>query len=294
MKILHIISEKDLNQLKKTGVCRPESLEKDGFIHFSCFNQISRVANSHYNGRKDMKLAVVDLTDEVKEKVVFEDLYDMDEKFPHLYSELKFDWVSSIEDMDIENDEFKISESAVKTCTEKCYELKNGQILKIRHAVESDALDLLKYVQNVAGESDNLTFGAEEFKMTEEMERNFIKNSCKSRGIYFFNGYIDGKTVTNMSLRSSDRKRLSHKSNLGISVLKEFWGQGCASAMLDYMIEFLKRRANTSKINLQVRTDNSAAIRLYEKKGFKIEGKDTMSMKISDDYFDCLYMGLIL
>jgi len=294
MKILHIISEKDLKKLKNEGSYRPESLEKDGFIHFSCFNQISRIANSHYPGRKDMKLAAVELTDEVMDKVVFEDLYDMDEKFPHLYSELKFDWVSSVEELDVENDEFKISESAVKTCSEKSYLLKDGQTLKIRHAVESDAAELIEYVKTVAGESDNLTFGAGEFKMTEQMERDFIKNMCKSKGSYLFNGYIDDRLVMNMSIGRPARKRISHHAEIGISVLKDFWGNGIASATMDHMIEFLRIRGNTKKIRLQVREDNINAIHIYEKKDFIMEGKEIMSMIINDEPVSCLYMGLIL
>lgn len=292
MKILHIISEEELEKFKKERVYHPKTFEKDGFIKFSCFNQVTRVANSVYFGRRDLKLLLIGMNDEVKEKVVFEDLNDLDEKYPHLYSNLKIDQVDSIEDLKIENDEFRIKETVIYSCTETKYTLKNGGVIYIRHAVESDAAIYIDYLRIVACESDNLILGKGDVKTPEEIEKTYIKNLLKSKGNYRFCGFIDGKLVASINIFRPERRRVSHKSSFCISVLKEFWGNGIGDVMVKHMIDFLKVRGNTKKINLQVREDNISAVNMYKKNGFSVEGKEIMAMIINGESINLLNMGL--
>ena len=52
--------------------------------------------------------------------------------------------------------------------------LKNGLQLIIREAEKKDAASIIDYVNTIAGESENITFGPGEFKMTVEEEEKFI------------------------------------------------------------------------------------------------------------------------
>ena len=54
--------------------------------------------------------------------------------------------------------------------------LKNGQILTLRKPTVDDAERMVKYLNIVGGESDNLLFGAGEFRLTVDQERSFIEN----------------------------------------------------------------------------------------------------------------------
>ena len=57
----------------------------------------------------------------------------------------------------------------------------------------------------------------------------------------------------------------------------------------------LAEKERMHKMELQVVADNRAAIRLYEKFGFKIEGVSRESFLGNDGkYHDMLHMGLIL
>ncbi|HBG38417.1 MAG TPA: N-acetyltransferase, partial [Clostridiaceae bacterium] len=47
------------------------------------------------------------------------------------------------------------------------YELKNGMKLSIRRATESDTEELINMEAQIGGESDNLTFGRDDFYLTE-------------------------------------------------------------------------------------------------------------------------------
>ena len=85
--IYHIIKKEEWQEAKKQGEYRPLSLEKDGFIHCSDWDQVEGVANNLYEGEDDLLLLVID-ENEVEPEIVYEDLYDLGEKFPHIYGTL--------------------------------------------------------------------------------------------------------------------------------------------------------------------------------------------------------------
>ena len=70
----------------------------------------------------------------------------------------------------------------VKIAVEKTALMKNGTELVIRTAMPEDAKAVLRYLNLVGGESDNLTFGAGEFWITEDEERHYLERSNCSNG----------------------------------------------------------------------------------------------------------------
>ena len=57
--------------------------------------------------------------------------------------------------------------------------IKNGKELIIRKAVKEDSAKIIEHMSFIGGESDNLTFGANEWNMTLEMEEQFIETINK-------------------------------------------------------------------------------------------------------------------
>ena len=64
--------------------------------------------------------------------------------------------------------------------------------------------------------------------------------------------------------------------------------------LLQSMIDWCHETGFIKKINLSVRSDNEAAISLYEGNGFKYEGTITRDYQIGGEFFDSLRMGLEL
>jgi len=62
---------------------------------------------------------------------------------------------------------------------------------------------------------------------------------------------------------------MSHRGEFGISLKKAWWGCGAASALMEAILAFAKRERFFSSLNLEVRSSNTRAIRLYEKYGFR-------------------------
>lgn len=66
---------------------RTESLDQEGFIHFSTAQQVAWVANDRFLGREDLVILVID-GQRLENRVVFEDCYQSGQEFPHLYGAL--------------------------------------------------------------------------------------------------------------------------------------------------------------------------------------------------------------
>lgn len=93
--ILHIIRKTDWEKTLSQGYYAPDSIEKEGFIHCSTAEQVVDVANLLYRGERDLVLLVID-PQKVETKIVFEDLYETNKLFPHIYGQLNLDAVVNV------------------------------------------------------------------------------------------------------------------------------------------------------------------------------------------------------
>lgn len=171
------------------------------------------------------------------------------------------------------------------------YNLKDGRKLSIRRVEESDSSELVKLSIKMGGESDNLTFGIDDFYFTEEQQRNFISNIKDKNNCIYIAAIVENKIIGTLSFLASPRKRIEHRGDMGIAVLKEFWGIGIGSSLIDYFLRWAYSTEVIRKIDLQVREDNVSAINLYLKRGFKIEGRISRGIQINGQFHDIYCMG---
>ena len=68
------------------------------------------------------------------------------------------------------------------------------------------------------------------------------------------------------------RPRRRHVATFGVVVTASARGKGVGSALVGAAVDVCERWANITRIELQVYTDNHAAIAIYKKHGFVIEG----------------------
>ena len=162
----------------------------------------------------------------------------------------------------------------------------------IRHAVPDDAAALIEYLNTIGGESDNLTFGKDEFPIKPEQERAFIEGIADKEHDCMFVAVKGGRIVGDASL-SGHPRRMAHRAELGISVLKAEWGRGIGSRLMEALIEYA-RTHGLELLNLEALSDNEKAIRLYEKYGFRTIGASPAFMKIRGEYHDAVLMYLDL
>lgn len=172
--------------------------------------------------------------------------------------------------------------------------LKNGMDLLQRNAEETDAEKMIEYLNIIGGESDNLLFGKNEFRLNLEQEREYLRNAKEDSNTLMLLGFIDDNIVSVAQISASNRARIVHNSEIAISVKKEYWHMGIGSAQMNELIAFAKNNGKTRNISLGVRAENENAIKLYEKCGFTKVGVHKNFFNINESFSDEILMDLLL
>ena len=74
---------------------------------------------------------------------------------------------------------------------------------------------------------------------------------------------------------------------------KRFWGKGIGLEATRLMVEYGFNQLNLQRIDLGVFAEHEAAVRCYEKVGFKPEGRMREALFQGGEYKDRLWMGLL-
>ena len=82
---------------------------------------------------------------------------------------------------------------------------------------------------------------------------------------------LDGKIVGGAGFHLG-RGRLRHVGGFGMAVDSGYHGRGIGSALLAAIIDLADNWYNLRRLELEVHADNPAAIALYKKFGFEVEG----------------------
>lgn len=87
--------------------------------------------------------------------------------------------------------------------------------------------------------------------------------------------------------------RLRHSASVGIMVHKDYQDKGIGTALMNAIINIADNWLMLIRIELTVFVDNKKAIYLYEKLGFKIEGKKEKAAIRNGQYMDEFMMARI-
>jgi putative acetyltransferase len=104
-----------------------------------------------------------------------------------------------------------------------------------------------------------------------EMWRKRI--SEKPESLYALVACADGEVVGDLGLETyPTRWRRRHVGEIGMAVRDDWQGRGIGTALMEAALDLADNWLNLTRIELEVYTDNTAAIALYKKFGFEIEG----------------------
>ena len=74
---------------------------------------------------------------------------------------------------------------------------------------------------------------------------------------------------------------------------KEFWNKGYGTEVTELLTFYGFDRLNLNKVWLGVTEDNFAAVRAYEKAGFKVEGRLRQELYRNSRYYDAIRMSVV-
>ena len=160
-----------------------------------------------------------------------------------------------------------------------------------REATGADAEALLLHLNTVGEETDNLSYGGDTFRISPEKEAKFIDRFSKSETDVMYVAECEGKIVGNAIVERNRIARYSHRAEITVTVLRDYWGRGIGSRLMQMMIDFAKE-TGVEILYLEARSDNERAISLYKKFGFVSVGIYKNFFKIEGKYHDANLMTL--
>jgi len=124
---------------------------------------------------------------------------------------------------------------------------------------------------------------------TYEKMANFVRCNIKNNHAQFVavqNGHVVGWA----DIIPLDRNTMTHVGHLGMGVLPAFRGLGIGSKLLEKTINHAWQQQLT-RLELEVFSDNTAAINLYNKQHFQIEGVKKNARLFNNRYQDMTIMA---
>jgi [ribosomal protein S5]-alanine N-acetyltransferase len=127
-------------------------------------------------------------------------------------------------------------------------------------------------------------------ELEDYIEEKFVSDACLFFGIFLKDG---DEHIGNVKLEPIDS--IKNETTMGIMIgQKKYWGKGIGEEVVNLLFDFAVKKLGIKKMKLGVVSENLAAIRLYEKCGFKIVKVDSQAVNSGGLLHDQVWMEKII
>ncbi len=162
--------------------------------------------------------------------------------------------------------------------------LSDGQMCTIRPLDVGDAEACCSLLPKLHKETDFLNWSPGEFNLTVEQERGFISTQLAKPGSMAVAALVADRIVGLAGAWSPEHKKFQHHAELGISILKAYWGLGIGGRMMQLILDWGAAQG-LHKIYLHVFSDNHRAHKWYLSLGFIEEARLKNDIRRADGSF---------
>ena len=146
---------------------------------------------------------------------------------------------------------------------------KKGKDILVRYPEIGDMEEMLKFINELSKEKTFIRYQGEE--ETPESETKYLKSileAIKNKKAVHLLVFINNKLVAKSDINKMDKTE-KHIGKLGISVKKDFRGEGLGKILIELILKEAKEKIPGIKIvTLEVFSTNDIARNLYKKYGF--------------------------
>ncbi|HWN98396.1 MAG TPA: GNAT family N-acetyltransferase [Blastocatellia bacterium] len=166
--------------------------------------------------------------------------------------------------------------------------------ITIRQGIPTDAEGYIAHMIAIASEPDvYVSYTPLEANMPVEKEATTIRKHLE-RGNFFLVAETEGRVIAQLRcVIDSSYVITHHTAVLGMSVDRTYRNQSVGAKMMEQAIKWAEDK-NIVRLELEVYSENVAAIHLYEKFGFEIEGRKRMYAYQRGRYYDSYMMSRLL
>ncbi|MCR8969756.1 GNAT family N-acetyltransferase [Facklamia sp. 7083-14-GEN3] len=177
---------------------------------------------------------------------------------------------------------------------EKQVEMVEEEIqLSIRQAQVKDARAILGLMRHLGKETNYLTTGPEGLSLDVQQEKDLIRKYLLAKKSLLLIIEVDGQVIGIGNLANLSNHKQDHIAELGVSIVKDYWGYGIGKMIVQELIDFAKK-VDLKILTLEVVTENQRAVRLYKSFGFDIKGTLSQRLRHGHFYYDVYTMEKIL
>ena len=167
--------------------------------------------------------------------------------------------------------------------------------LLIREADPTDATDLVAFLNRVSLETDFTSLDKDGILLTNSEMGIFLEKQATSDNQITLLALLDGEIAGLVNITADQRKRVRHIGDLFIVIGKKYWNNGLGSLLLEEVVDWAQASGILRRLQLTVQTRNQAAVHLYQKNGFVIEGRQDRGAYIEEGKFiDVYLMGRLI
>ncbi|MFM1651774.1 GNAT family N-acetyltransferase [Brevibacillus sp. B_LB10_24] len=129
------------------------------------------------------------------------------------------------------------------------------------------------------------------FEATRDFVQHVILGSDSAKS-YIIHARESDQPIGITSLVNIDYKNRNAECIIDIGE-KEYWGRGYGTESLRLLLDYAFRELNLHRVSLRVFSFNQNAIKLYEKIGFKHEGRARQALFRDGTWHDIVHMGIL-
>ncbi|TCT20039.1 acetyltransferase (GNAT) family protein [Melghiribacillus thermohalophilus] len=165
--------------------------------------------------------------------------------------------------------------------------------MNIRHVCEQDDQMLADLILRIEKESDFMLYEGGERSLDARGINQKIKTVQSQENSTIIVAEDDSKLIGYVMAMGGLARRNRHSAYLVAGLLKDYRNKGIGTKMFQTLLSWAQKKG-LHRLELTVIAHNDAAIALYKKMGFKVEGVKRDSLWISGKYVDEYYMARLL